>query len=124
MMSVGFLVAALAAAVGFFVHAFVGSRKVVVPFLRTPHVPPPARWLMFLCWHAVTVLLAAVAVGFAWAAWTSEGREIGLALTLLAGALAALTLYVARRARFNPLKLPPFVLFSVMAAAGGWSLLA
>ena len=120
----GFWIAAGVAAVGFLIHSFVGSAKVVVPFLKARDLAPPSRWLMFLCWHAVTVLLAALVGGFAWAAMSPEGGDVGLGLTALVAALALLTLYVSLRARFNPLKVPPFVLFSIMAAAGAWSLTA
>ena len=120
-MSVGFLIAALAAGAGFFIHAFVGSRKVVVPLLRAPHVPPASRWLMFLCWHFVTIALAGLALGFGWAGVDPAGRTMGLSLTALAAAAALLTLYVCGRAGFRPWKVPPFVLFTLMAAAGGWA---
>lgn len=121
---IGFAIASATAALGAGIHTFVGSRRVVVPFLGARDMPPPARWLMFLCWHAVSIVLVALAAGFAWAAWTGEGRDVGIGLTVLAGLLATLTFFVARRARFNPLKLPPFVLFSLMALAGTWSLAA
>jgi hypothetical protein len=121
---IGFLVASGAAAVGAGVHTLIGSRRVVQPFLRARDLTPASRWLMFLCWHGISLLLVALAAGFGWAAWSGEGRDVGVGLTVLAAALAVLTLLVARRAGFNPLKLPPFVLFSLMAAGGAWSLLA
>jgi len=120
---IGFAVASAAAVLGTGVHTLVGSRRVVAPLLKARDLTPPSRWLMFLCWHAVSVLLAVLAAGFAWAAWSAQARDIGLMLTALAAALALLTLYVAVRAGFRPWRLPPFVLFSLMAAAGGWSLL-
>lgn len=120
-MSIGYVIAALAAGAGFFIHAFVGSRKVVQPLLVAPDLPPASRWLMFLCWHFVTLALVALAFGFGWAAAAPEGRSLGLALTGLTSAAAALTFYVCTRARFSPWKVPPFVLFSLMAVTGAWA---
>ncbi|MBX7248121.1 MAG: hypothetical protein K1X35_03625 [Caulobacteraceae bacterium] len=120
----GFAMAGGLAALGMCVHTLLGSRSVVQPFLRAQDLPHRSRWLMFLCWHAVSVLLVVMAGGFAWAALSAGARELGVGMTVLAGLLAVLTYYVARRARFDPLKLPPFVLFSLMAAGGAWSSLA
>jgi hypothetical protein len=121
---IGFAVASATAALGVGIHTIVGSRRVVAPLLKARDLTPPSRWLMFLCWHGISILLVALAAGFAWAGWSGEGRDVGIGLTVLAGLLALLTLYVARRAGFNPMKLPPFVLFSLMAGAGAWSLMA
>jgi hypothetical protein len=121
---IGFVVAGGTAVLGAGIHTFFGSAKVVQPFLKARDLRPAPKWLMFLCWHAVSVLLVALAVGFGWAAWSGEGRDVGLGLTVLAGLLAALTFYVARRARFNPLKLPPFVLFCLMTVGGAWGLMS
>jgi len=120
----GYAIAAVLAGAGVLIHGFVGSAKVVAPLLKARDLTPPSRWLMFLCWHAVTVLLIALTLAFGWLAWGGGAVDLGLALSVLAGVLALLTLYVATRARFNPLKVPPFVLFSLMAAAGVWAALA
>ncbi len=117
----GYVLAAVLAATGVIIHAFVGSRAVVAPLLAVKGLAPASRWLMFLCWHGITIVLVALAAGFGWAAWSTDGADVGIGLTVLTAALAVLTLYVCRRARFNPLKVPPFVLFSLMAAAGSWS---
>jgi hypothetical protein len=122
---IGFAVASTAAALGVPIHTLIGSRSIVAPFLKAEGLGRRVRWLMFLCWHAVSVLLVVLAAGFAWAAWAGErARDLALMLSILAGLLALLTLYVSRRAGFNPLKLPPFVLFGLMAAAGAWGLLS
>lgn len=122
----GFLIASIAAAVGFFVHAFLGSRLVVAPLLASTDLTRPSRWLMFLCWHAVTVLLAALALGFAaaWRGWGMTPLGLGASLTVLAAVLAGLTLYVGLRGRLRPWRLPPFLLFTLMAAGGLWVLLS
>jgi hypothetical protein len=67
-MNNAFALAALAAALGFAVHTFVGSKFVVQPHLAARHVPPVSKWLMFLCWHAVTIVLLAMTVFLGWAA--------------------------------------------------------
>lgn len=121
---IGFAVAGSIAALGAGIHTFVGSRRVVAPLLKARDLTPPSRWLMFLCWHAVSLLLVALAAAFGWLAWSGELRAVGLVLSIFVASLALLTLYVSRRAGFNPLKIPPFVLFSLMAASGLWSALA
>jgi len=120
---IGFAVASAAAAAGVAIHGFVGSRRVVQPLLKAPHLPPASRWLMFLCWHAVTILLVALTAGFGWAASDPAANPVGGFLAALTGSLAALTLYVCRRAGFPPWRVPPLVLFTLMTAAAAWSIL-
>ena len=121
---IGFLLAAVAAAAGVFIHGFVGSRIVVAPLLKAKDLTQPSRWLLFLCWHAVTVMLVALAAGFVWAALDPGAAVLGGMLAALTGTLAALTLYVCLRAGFPPWRVPPFVLFTLMTAAAGWSAFA
>lgn len=118
---IGFAMASAAAAAGVGIHGFVGSRRVVQPLLRARDLTPASRWLMFLCWHAVTLVLVALSAGFAWAAWDPAANPVGGFLAALTGSLAALTLYVCLRAGFRPWRVPPFVLFTLMTAAAAWS---
>jgi len=120
---IGFAVASAAAALGVGIHGFVGSRRVVQPLLKARDLTPASRWLMFLCWHAVTVMLAALAGGFAWAALDPAANHAGGLLAAFTGALAVLTLYVCARAGFAAWRVPPFVLFTLMTAAAGWNAL-
>ena len=122
--NLGFALAAVVAAVAFGIHSFVGSRLVAQPLLAAKHLPPASRWLNFYTWHTATVALAFMAAGFAWAAVRPDALDIGIGLTALAAALAVLCLAVCLRARFRPWRVPPFDLFTLMAVAGLWGLLA
>ena len=119
-----FVVASLIAGATFLVHTFVGSRLVVAPLLAAKDITPASRWMMFYCWHLVTLMLAAMTVGFAFAAWAVAPVGMGLILTVLAGLFALLCLGVAIRARFKPWRIPAFVLFTAMTVAGAAGLLS
>lgn len=118
-MNSAFALAALSAAIGFTVHTFVGSKYVVAPHLAARHVPPASRWLMFLCWHAVTICLVALTVFLGWAALNpAVAREAVAAVTALNAMIAGLCLYVCLRGGLTPWRIPPMYLFPVLTILG------
>jgi hypothetical protein len=120
----GFALAALVTMLAFGVHCILGSRLVVRPLLKARDITPPSRWINFFTWHAVTVLLAFMAAGFAWAAARPDAADVAAGLTAVAATVVLLGLYVCRRARFRPWRVPPVVLFAVISLAGVWGLAA
>jgi hypothetical protein len=118
-MNSAYALAAIAAAIGFAVHTFVGSKYVVAPHLAARGTTRVSRWLMFLCWHAVTLSLIALALAFGWAAVASaEARTTIIGLTVLNGAIAALCLYVCLRGGLPPWRIPPMYLFPILTILG------
>ncbi len=120
----GFGIASIVAAVTFLIHTFVGSRYVVAPLLAAEGLPPISRWMMFYCWHMTTITLAAMTAGFAWGEWGVAPAGLGSLLTGLAAAFAALCLYVCLRSGLTLWRVPAMVLFTLMTAAGAWSVFA
>lgn len=116
--------AAAACALAFAVHTFVGGRVVARPLLADRSLPKPAKWLAYYCWHIATVLVAAMAAAYGWAAWSGQARDMTIAVTVVAAALGALSAGVALRAGINPLRFPSTSLFAVTACLGAAALLA
>ena len=123
-LNLGFAIAATLSAVGLVVHSVLGNRLVVRPLLKARDITPASRWINFLTWHVATVMLAFTAAGFAWAALRPDAVDIAAGLTAVTATLTLLGLYVCRRARFRPWRVPPVVVFTLMSLAGLWGLLA
>ncbi len=124
-MNSAYALAAVAAAIGFAVHTFVGSKHVVAPHLNARGTTRVSRWLMFLCWHATTLCLIAITAAFGWAAMAgAEARPTMIGLTALNGSIAGLCLYVCLRGGLPPWRIPPMYLFPVLTILGAVGLAA
>jgi hypothetical protein len=119
-----FWAAALACSITFAVHTFIGGARVARPLLADRSLPRASKWLSYYCWHIVTVLLAAMALGYAYAAWSGNGRDLVAAQTALSAALSILSAGVAFKADINPLRFPSTTLFAVTACLGAAGLSA
>lgn len=116
--------AAIALVITFVVHTFVGGRVVARPLLADRSLPKAAKWLAYYCWHITTVLLAALAAAYGWAAWSGEARDLAIAITALSALLGALSAGVAVKGGINPLRFPSTSLFAVTACLGAAGLLS
>ena len=114
--------AAIASLTTFAVHTFIGGRLVARPLLTDRSLPKAAKWLAYYCWHITTVLLAAMATAYAYAAWSGEARDLTIGVTILALLLSVLSAGVAMRGRINPFRFPSTSLFAVTACLGGGGL--
>lgn len=111
--------AALACGIGFAVHTFVGSKHVVAPHLAARGTTRVSKWLMFLCWHAVTICLIAMTILLGWAAMNpAPAREAIAAITALNAMIAGLCLYVCLRGGLSPWRIPPMWLFPILTILG------
>ncbi len=110
--------AAIASAITFVVHTFIGGRVVARPLLADRSLPKAAKWLAYYCWHITTVLLFVMAAAYGWAAWSGEARELTIAITGLAALLGALSVGVTLKAGINPLRFPSTSLFALTACLG------
>lgn len=99
-------------------HVVIAGARVVRPLLADGSLPPQARWLAYFCWHVVTLLSAAMTLGFALVAAGSAPLELAAFLSLLVLSCAALGAVVAVRARLLPHRFPPPVLFLLVGVAG------
>ena len=114
--------AAVASAITFVVHTFVGGRVVARLLLDDRSLPKAAKWLSYYCWHIVTVLLAAMAASFGWAAWSGQARELAIGVTGLAALLSGLSVGVALKGNINPLRFPSTSLLALTACLGASAL--
>lgn len=114
----GFLAAASAlSALTWAVHTFVGGPEIATPLLNA-EMPAVPKFTAYYCWHLVTLTLAAMAVGFGYAAFDPGGWDVAVLATGLAASFAGWSLALVRWSGRHPLELPQWVLFlGIFAAA-------
>lgn len=122
MLSVTIGFAAVVSALTFYVHTFVGGKRVAAPLLKDQSLPLASKWLNYYCWHVTTVLIAFMAAGFVWLAFHPHIPSLVFlgALTL---ALSVLSAAVALKAGIKPWQFPSTSLFAIIAAICGIALL-
>jgi hypothetical protein len=116
MYTVAVVFATLVAAVTFYIHTFVGGKRVAAPLLEDRSLPVTSKWLNYYCWHIATVLIAFMTGGFAWLVAHPHLPSL-IFLSNLAFALSVLSIAVALKAGINPLRFPSTTLFAVIALA-------
>ncbi len=114
----GFALAALICLITFAVHTFVGGKYAARPLLAARDFDRASRWLNYMTWHMVTVLLLAMTAGYAWAAFVPQAREVGILLTALAAVLSPLSVWVAMKGGIKPWRFPSSWLFLLVLGAG------
>lgn len=121
---IGYWIAAGISGLALAVHAIVGTREVRAPLMASD-LPPAPRHTLYLCWHIVTLVLAAMTLGFGWAAISADAAELGIACTLLAAAICVWALFWQRRSGSALADLPQWIAFLAIALSGalsgGWS---
>ncbi len=120
-MNIGFAIAAAIGLAGLLIHVFLGGRRIVRPFLRI-EIHPLVKWLFYLCFHIVTLVIAAMTGVFAWAAVSYLAHPVAAAFGLLAFGCALVCVFVMIRGRIPPQKLIPFWLFLAMSLAALWGM--
>jgi hypothetical protein len=104
------------------VHLLSGGPEVVRPLLASRELPPDVVHLLYLCWHAVTVLLVACLVAYAGAALDPGFRPYVVAATVVVGALSVLSLAIVYWKRQSHRKMPQWIAFLVLTLSGVWAL--
>ena len=118
-MSVFWLAAAVVSAATCGVHTFVGGRVIAGPLLAAGDLRTVPKVTAYYCWHMVTIVLAAMAMGFGWAATNPRGATLACFLAGLAAAFALLNLGLAVAWRLHPLRgLPQWIFFVLIAGLG------
>lgn len=120
----GFFAAGLIAAATFCVHTFAGEIYVVRPLLAVERLSRTSRWLNFYCWHITTIVIAAMAGVFLFAAWRGDMFVTAGLFTALAAAFALLCAGVASRGGVPPFRFPALTLFALIALTGSWGIYA
>ncbi|WP_169544402.1 hypothetical protein [Sneathiella aquimaris] len=122
-MLISIWLAAVASAVTFVVHFFVGGRMVAAPLLKDKTLPVASKWLNYYCWHVTSVMLIFFIAGFVWLAVFPDRPSV-VFLALLSISLSVLSATVALKANLAPWRFPSTSLFAVIAIFGFVAVLA
>ena len=122
-MSPYLLPAAIAALIAV-IHFFAGGSGIAAPLLRQNTLHPVVTLTHYFCWHMVTIMLVGLAVAFAYASVSVDGRVLAVFATVISALFAVwgllLVMWKAQRHR----DMPQWMLFAVLTASGGYSLAA
>jgi hypothetical protein len=121
-MTIGFVLAALAAAITCAIHVVSGGRFIARPLLDARDIRRVPKLTNYYCWHMVSITIAVMAAGFGWAAVEAAAWPLALALTVLAAAFTVLSLGLVLGTGTRPHLMPQWALFAVVAAFGAWGL--
>ena len=121
-MNVGFLSAAIVSLFTWGVHTFLGGPAVAKPLLDSD-MEEVAKYTNYYCWHAITIVLFAMAGGYAYAAFVPAGWDVAALFTFLAVAFAVWSWVLIFWSKRTALELPQWTLFLAISIAAGWGLL-
>ncbi|MGH1352579.1 MAG: hypothetical protein ACRBBN_17495 [Methyloligellaceae bacterium] len=108
----------------FCLHTFKGGVMIARPLLANTDLPKASKYLNYLCWHAVTVFVAAIAIAFLWMAVIKVEPALLFFLASLCAATALLCLWVERKFGLRPFSFPPTWLFPILSGLGWAALLS
>ena len=101
----------------FLLHVVLGGRENVPPLLGSS-VPWGVRMTHYYCWHLVSLTLAMMTAGFAYAAYVPDGWDVGFTMTVLSASFMAWSMALGMWKRPRPwYRLPQWVLFLVVTVA-------
>ena len=116
----GFAAAAVLSLITFAVHTFVGGRFAARPLLDAHDFDKASRWLNYMTWHMVTVLLLVMPIGYGVAAVRPGSADVAALLTLIAAILSPLSIWVAMKGGIAPWRFPSSWLFALIVVAALW----
>lgn len=103
-------------------HVVSGGSEVVRPLLASRELPSDIVFLLYLCWHLVTIVLAASAVAYLGAAFDPAFRPYALAATVIAGAITVWSFVVVAWKRQKHREMPQWILLLALTLSGVWAL--
>lgn len=116
-MNIIFLVAAALSVAVCLIHTFAGGRTIAVPLLKSDLHPVP-KYVTYYCWHIVTIVLAAIAVMYAFAGMRADSLDLGWVATALVAAFCLLGLAVPPLKKQKYSQMPQGWLFLPIAILG------
>lgn len=116
-MNTPFLVAAALSVAVCLIHTFAGGRTIAVPLLKADLHPVP-KYVTYYCWHIVTIVLAAIAVMYAFAGMRADSLDLGWVATVLVAAFCLLGLAVPPLKKQKYSQMPQGWLFLPIAILG------
>jgi len=115
------LAASLASFVTFAVHTWLGGVHAARPLLRSSDLRDVPKYTNYYCWHMVTIVLFAMGVGFAWAAYHPGGLDVGWMAFGLSAAFMAWNILLIIWKQQSFVEMPQWILFlgiTALAAVG------
>lgn len=108
--------ASIAASATCLLHIFLGGHLVVPPLLQSP-LRDVVKYTHYFCWHLVTMALAVMAAGLAWAAISpdTDARAAGWLAALLALSFMATNVAVNLAMKLSFRKHPQGALFLIIS---------
>ena len=109
--------AAVVSLISWAIHTFVGGAQIVPP-LRASDLKDMPKYVLYFVWHIATIVIAAIAVGFALAALYPDLWVLGVQGTILSALIALLIGGVAIWRRMGLKDMPQWTIFLLMALLG------
>ena len=109
------LLAALVSLVIFFVHWLIGGIYAARPLLAAKDISPASRWLNYLCWHIVTILLLIITATLGLAALGRASADTVILVAVIAASSSILSVAVTLRAGIRPYRFPASYLLATVA---------
>jgi hypothetical protein len=113
-----FVVSAVLASAICLLHISAGGKSAARPLLASEDLKVLPKYTNYYCWHLVTLMLAGLAVSYAFAAIGWGGRSLALAATVHAAVFAAWSVLMIWYFRLSPWLFPQWALFLPLAALG------
>ncbi|MGJ8612368.1 MAG: hypothetical protein ACSHWY_14795 [Octadecabacter sp.] len=113
--------AGIAAGLSCLIHTFLGGPEIARPLLASNDIHDVPKYVNYYCWHLVTMTIAAMAVGFVWAAIDPTQTGLAWMWTVMAVLFMLWSLALIRLKRQNIWHMPQWTLFgliSVLAVIG------
>jgi riboflavin transporter FmnP len=104
------------------IHLFGGGPTVAGPLLRS-NIPDVPRYTNYYCWHLVSIMLAAMSIGFYIVARDPAEQTLGVFMTVLAAGFTIWSLALIAWKRQSFLQMPQWLLFLPIAICGAGGLL-
>lgn len=122
-MDPGFLLAAGLTLITALIHLFAGGDEVAKPLLGSADMGTVPRLTAYYCWHITSIILVAMAGGFAFVGFHPEETSLAVLLTGLTAAFAALSIVLVVVNRLGLLALPQWIFFTAISLAALFGLL-
>ncbi len=104
------------------VHVYLGGPELAAPLLRQDEagvgLTYAVRQALYYCWHLVTLMLAAMAGMFLYAAFNPRARSLGVTATLLTLGAGVWNVILGLSAGLFPEPLVQWILFLPLALIG------
>ena len=117
-MNIWFATAAVLSALICGLHVVMGGREAVHPLLAATELSPLTKFTNYYCWHIVTIVIAGMAVAFAYSAQPASAMDLALFATGLAFLFTVWSLGMIARFGLPLLQFGQWLLFLAVGFLG------